>query len=268
MVIRLRTAGALAHTLRALRATASQVRDRLSLDSWRIVNQLDLNSLFPWQPQQERFGELVLLLNQTLNLLAALSGLGTESMTRGLGWRFLDIGRRIERALQTLRLLRRTFVDSSHELIPLLEAVLEICDSSMTYRYRYRSSLQLAAVLDLMLIDDSNPCAVGYQLNALSEHVGVLPTVVGDPVHIAEHQTMMAAQAVVRLTDVEALCEADHRGVRDRLESLLEQLENLLRGLSNEITHHYLTHTGAARQLRMVAAGRLDSVRLHGSHGQ
>jgi uncharacterized circularly permuted ATP-grasp superfamily protein/uncharacterized alpha-E superfamily protein len=254
--------GALAHTLESLRATAAQVRDRLSIDSWRIVSQLDLNVLFPWPQQAERFGDLVLLLNQVLNLLAALSGLGTESMTRGLGWRFLDMGRRIERALQTLRLIRRTLVDASSELLPLLEADLEICDSSMTYRSRYRSTLQLAPVLDLMLVDDSNPRAVGFQLNALSEHVAVLPVVVGDSVHTAEQQTMLAAQATVRLTDVEAICEADRAGSRDRLEGFLVQLEDQLRNLSNEITHHYLTHTGTGRQLRMVAAGRFDGVRL------
>jgi uncharacterized circularly permuted ATP-grasp superfamily protein/uncharacterized alpha-E superfamily protein len=260
--------GALAFTLEALRGTASQVRDRLSVDSWRIVYQMNLSALFPWEPQPGRLGDLVLLLNQVLNLLAALSGLGTESMTRGLGWRFLDMGRRIERALQTLRLFRRTLVSTASETTPLLEAILEICDSSMTYRSRYRSTLQLAPVLDLLLIDDSNPRAVGHQLNSLSEHVAVLPVLVGDPVHSVEQQTMLAAQATVRLTDVEALCTADQFGERNRLESLLVQLEDQLRNLSDEITHHFLTHTGPARQLRMVAAGRLDTLRKDGAHSK
>src|SRR5204863_2032268 len=123
------------------------------------------------------------------------------------GWRFLDMGRRIERALQTLRLIRRTLVDTSSELVPLLEAILEICDSSMTYRSRYRFTLQLAPVLDLMLIDDSNPRAVGFQLNALSEHVALLPELPGGPDHSMEQEIMMGAQVAVRLTDVEALCE-------------------------------------------------------------
>ena len=81
---------------------ASIVRDRISVDTWRIVNQLDLNLLFPWPKTQARLGDVLLLLNQVLNLLVALSGLGTESMTRGPGWRFLDMGRRLERALHTL----------------------------------------------------------------------------------------------------------------------------------------------------------------------
>jgi len=67
---------------------------------------------------------------------------------------------------------------------------------------------------------------------------------------------MLAAQAAIRLTDVEALCEFDASGRRDRLEALIVQLEDQLRLLSDEITHHYLTHTGPVRQLRMVAAGK------------
>ena len=250
---------ALVHTLESLRITASEMRDRLSVDSWRIVNQINLTALFPWEPQTKRLGDLLLLLNQTLNLLAALSGLGTESMTHGLGWRFLDMGRRIERSLQTLRLFRRTLIGGTSDIVPLLEAVLEICDSSMTYRYRYRSTLQLAPVLDLMLIDDTNPRAVGYQLNALSEHVALLPKVAGHANRSTEQEIMLSLQAAVRLTDVEALCMEDRTGHRERLETLLEQLEGQLRSLSVEITHHYLTHTGPAHQLRSIAAGRLDA---------
>ncbi|MCE9555873.1 MAG: circularly permuted type 2 ATP-grasp protein [Planctomycetes bacterium] len=251
-------------TLDALRNQAAQMRDRLSVDGWRIANQLNFRALFPWEPQPKRLGDLLLLLNQVLTLLAALSGLGTESMTKGLGWRFLDMGRRIERSLQTLRLFRRTLVGTVSDPIPLLEAVLEICDSSMTYRYRYRSTLQLAPVLDLLLIDESNPRAVGYQLNALSEHVALLPRMAGHLGRSAEQETMLAAQAAVRLTDVEALGEEDRLGHRNRLESLLEQLEGQLRRLSVEITHHYLAHTGPPQQLRSIAAGRLDASRTKG----
>ena len=86
-------AGELTSTLRAMRGTGSIVRDRLSVDAWRIVNQLDLDLLFPRGPDRNRLGDLTWLLNQMLNLLSAFSGLVTESMTRGAGWRFLDIGR-------------------------------------------------------------------------------------------------------------------------------------------------------------------------------
>ena len=64
-----------------------------------------------------------------------------------------------QRAVQLLRLLRGTLIAPRGELTPLLEALLEIADSSLTYRYRYLASLQLAPVLDLLLHDFSNPRA-------------------------------------------------------------------------------------------------------------
>ena len=162
-------------TLRQLYRTASLVRDRLSVDTWRLVSRLDLDVLFPLPKDQPRLGNVLLLLNEMLSLLSALSGLGMESMTRGPGWRFMDMGRRLERALSTLRLLRTTLVGRATALATLLEAILEIADSSMTYRYRYMTSLQLAPVLDLLLIDETNPRSVGFQLRALADHARQLP---------------------------------------------------------------------------------------------
>ncbi|MFN0018536.1 MAG: circularly permuted type 2 ATP-grasp protein [Pirellulaceae bacterium] len=240
-------------SLQSLRRTAALVRDRLSLDSWRIVNQLDVELLFPWMNRRDRLGDILLLLNQMLSLLAAFSGLATENMTRGPGWQFLDVGRRIERALYSLRLVKRLLVPAEVELSPLLEVILEIFDSTMTYRYRYLTSLQLPPVLDLILIDETNPRAVGFQLNALAEHLGALPH--ADVVQAAnDQQIMYAALGALRLTDLEALEEVDENHSRAHLLRLAEKLAGFLRELSDVITHKHLTHTAASRQLSATFA--------------
>jgi uncharacterized circularly permuted ATP-grasp superfamily protein/uncharacterized alpha-E superfamily protein len=249
--------GAFRETLDCLHHTASIVRDRISVDTWRIANQLDLDVLFPWPSGNARLGEVLLLLNQMLNLLSALSGLGTESMTRGPGWRFLDMGRRLERALHTLRLLRQTLVYPPAELTPLLEALLEIADSSMTYRYRYLTSLQLAPVLDLLLVDETNPRSVGFQLSALSDHVRNLPGKDSAPQLNEESRISQQAQGALRITDVEVLAQPDEHGVRRRLDDFLDQAAIQLWQLSHSITHTYFTHTGPSRQLGSIAPGAL-----------
>ncbi len=247
---------ALYQTLQALHCTASIVRDRISVDSWRIVNQLDLDILFPWPATRARLSDVLLLLNQMLNLLSAFSGLGMESMTRGAGWMFLDIGRRIERTLHTLALIERTLVPAVAELIPMLEAVLEIADSSMTYRYRYLTTLQLAPVLDLLISDETNPRAVAFQMMALSEHVRNLPQTVS-PLHGNDpRRIMLSAQTIMRLTDVEALCEINTDGARGSLLHFVQQLTDHIRQLSDSITHAYLAHTGPSHQLSAVASTR------------
>jgi uncharacterized alpha-E superfamily protein len=160
--------GSLAETLDSARRTASVVRDRVAIDAWRILHQMELGDVRNEGAKDP--ARLLMRLNQLLILCSAFSGLAAESMTRGPGWLFLDMGRRIERGLHTLRVIRGLLVDSTVELLPCLEAILEIADSSMTYRYRYLSTLQLAPVLDLILVDETNPRSVIFQMIALGEH--------------------------------------------------------------------------------------------------
>ena len=247
--------GTLDDMLRALYQTASLVRDRISVDMWRIVNQLDLDLLSPRPRMALRLGESLLMLNQVFNLLSALSGLTTESMTRGPGWRFVDIGRRLERGLNILRLLRKTLVHPQAETIALLEALLEVADSAMTYRYRYLTSLQLAPLLDLLLTDETNPRSVGYQLAALADHVRQLPGKEGNPLRNRETRIMIATQAELRLIDVEALARPKEEGIRSALDNFLADITMQLWNLSDSITQTYLTHTGPSRQLGSIVIG-------------
>ena len=246
-----RRPGGLLESIDATHRTASIVRDRISVDGWRIINQLYFppsNSATAIRSSADLAAALAPL-NQLLTWLSAFSGLCNDSMTRGPGWRFLDIGRRIERALQTLRVIRGLLVESQTDVLPRLEAMLEIADSSMTYRYRYLTTLQLAPVLDLVLTDESNPRAVGFQLMALSEHVRSLARDESDMVRTSEQKLVLAAQASLRLADVESFCAVNGSGDREQLDHFLAALAADLRALSDSITHTYLTHTVDSRQL-------------------
>ena len=247
-------AGGLAKTLLAANRTASIVRDRISVDNWRIINQLKLS---PPEGATTELGDSLLSLNQLLILLSAFSGLCNDSMTRGPGWRFLDIGRRIERGLQALNLIGGLLVDAQTELLPRLEAMLEIADSSMTYRYRYLTTLQLAPVLDLVLSDESNPRAVGFQLSVLAGHVRHLARDSHAVESTNEQQIVLSAQAELRLVDVEAFCTVNGLEDRTHLNNFLELLSAKLRALSVSITDTYLTHTVSSHQLdtKLVAVG-------------
>jgi len=249
--------GTLDETLHSLYRTASLVRDRISADTWRIVNQLDLDLLSPLPRNTVRLGDALGALNQVFNLLSALSGLMTESMTRGPGWRFVDMGRRLERGLTILRLLRKTLVHSPAESTSLLESVLEIADSAMTYRYRYMTSLQLAPLLDLLLTDETNPRSIGFQLAALADHVRQLPGKDDNPLRNRETRIMIATQAELRLVDVEALARPREEGVRWTLDSFLADMTLQLWQLSDSLTQTYFTHTGPSRQLGEISPDSL-----------
>lgn len=248
--------GSLRRTLDSVHQVASIVRDRISIDSYRILNQLDRDVLALWPEQRVQLSDVLSMLNQMVIHLAAFSGLGMESMTRGPGWRFLDMGRRVERSLHTMSLLRSALASSTGRETQVLEALLEIADSSMTYRSRYLTTLQLPPLLDLLLTDETNPRSVAFQLVALDGHVENLPRMDAAPLRTGEQRIMLTALTALQLADVNLLCEAERDGSRKQLDRFLARLSAQLRQLSETITHTYLVHAGPSRQLGEILPGR------------
>jgi uncharacterized circularly permuted ATP-grasp superfamily protein/uncharacterized alpha-E superfamily protein len=240
---------ALRATINAAQRLGSIVRDQISLDTWRIVNQLDRT--LPRLPASGRLPVGVALdaLNRLILSLAAFSGLGVENMTRGQGWRFADMGRRLERAHYVVSLLRSPLRRVRATEGPLLEALLEIMDVGITYRRRYLGTLQVAPVVDLLLVDETSPRSLAFQLAALDGHVAKLPREESLATRSAEARLAMASLTRVRLADVEALCAPDPQGVRTGLGELLAILARDLPGLSDAITRSYLSHAQPSQQL-------------------
>ena len=251
--------GSLAHTLIGLDRAGSTARDRISADMYRTLASLDPLELEreyedgrdPDEPLP--LGDVLGLLNRMVIVLSALGGLAAESMTRGHGWRFLDMGRKLERAAHTVTLLRSTLLASGPNEGPLLEALLEVADSSMTYRRRYLGSLHPAPVLDLLVADETNPRSLGSQLARVAEELDHLPRETGHPGRTPEQRLALQLLTTVRLTDIEALATPDATGRRALLADLLTRLETDLPRLSDCLSRHYLTHLQPSRQL-----GRVD----------
>lgn len=238
--------GSLRATIAAMHFNASLVRDRLSLDSWRIVQRLEYQLAALADPE---LSDLMELLNRLIIDLAAFDGLVEESMTRTQGWRFLDLGRRLERALHTIVLVRSALATTGDGDVEVLEAVLEAADSSMTYRARYLASLQLPTVLDLLLTDETNPRSLAFQLAEIADHVENLPRDQTQPHRGPEERIAMSALNRIRAVDGDALCEKRTSKKPTSLEQTLANLAEQLPKLSELISHKYLIHAGAPRQL-------------------
>ena len=106
-----------------------------------------------------------------MRFVATLSGLAQENMTRGTGWLFLDLGRRIERGQFVLGSALGPFQQSPIDWDAAMRLALELCDSTITYRTRYLGQLQPAPVLDLVVLDDSNPRAFAFQMRSITSHL-------------------------------------------------------------------------------------------------
>ena len=241
--------GSLAATIDSLRRVAGRVRDRISTDMWRILVTLDIHQgEVPDGDARRALSEVLNLLDRQVITIAAFSGMIAEGMTRGMGWRFLDMGRRLERALQTLGLLRKTLETVHAPEGPLLEALLEVADSAMTYRRRYMSGVQAAPVLDLLIADEQNPRSVAYQLVTVSASLDALPQAESFHGPSAEQSLMAVALGHLRDANLDRLAFIEPPGKRAALGEFLAGLERELPFVSEIMTQHYLTHLRAARQ--------------------
>jgi uncharacterized circularly permuted ATP-grasp superfamily protein/uncharacterized alpha-E superfamily protein len=250
-------AGSLVSVGRHILRVARMVRDRVSADTWRVLTTLDDELRDAAEGDRPTLGATGALLNRTVQALAAFSGLASESMTRGQAWRFLDMGRRLERATTLVLLLSNTLVSRSERESPLLEAILDIADSGMTYRRRYLAHLQPAPVVDLLLTDETNPRSVIFQLRGLIDHVEALPNSAGQGMRSPQLRVALAILAELQLADVEGISRADARGARPALGELLQRLAMQIPALSESLSSGYLSHAVASRHLGAVFERRM-----------
>jgi uncharacterized circularly permuted ATP-grasp superfamily protein/uncharacterized alpha-E superfamily protein len=225
---------------------AAHVRHSLSSDTLRIVSQFDAAHTSAWGYAST--GEALAVLDRCIGTLAALRGIEMENITRGPGWHFLGAGRRIERSIQLVDLFRAIIVPLSPRTWPTLEMLLEVADSSMTYRSRYFTVLQPAPVLDLLMNDAANPRSLAFQLQDLMEHCRRLsgrPSGAGWPV--SKQRRLEEAAANLFRADIRLLCQPGEGSLREPLDQLLAGTGAALPALSDAITHVYFSHAEMER---------------------
>lgn len=158
------------HTTRA----AAAIRERLSYDNWRLLAQLSRRLAPRPRPSVDIDAALEAVDDAILSLVAA-GGLEMAHMTRDDGWRFLSLGRHLERqAFMAATLMSVPAADGTEEPA-VLDWVLDLSDSLITYRTRYRRVPDWPSVVDLLLFDERNPRSVLFQANKLARHVRLLP---------------------------------------------------------------------------------------------
>ena len=223
---------------------ASQLRDRMSLDHWRTVQRLAHEHE---QPPQSLEAALAIL-DRVIPAGTALSGYALDDMTRDDAWRFLVMGRDLERmgfissaAMQVLGL-------PDEECDAVLGALLEIGNVSMTYRARYQRQPELLPVLDLLVLDEQNPHSVCFQLAALGNHLQQVDTRLGfRPVN--DPASLLQALRGFDIAEFEALSMPEG----EPLAALLAACERCVYGLSDELTQRFFIHAGEHPQTSVAA---------------
>jgi uncharacterized circularly permuted ATP-grasp superfamily protein/uncharacterized alpha-E superfamily protein len=224
------TVPGLARQQQMLYDTASQVRERLSVDNWRALNSLVDRPATAELPSQ---ADAMTFLDQSATTMMTLAGFGLDGMTRDLGWRFLSIGRRLERLqFQTLVLQRALGMAGEANL----DWALELSDSIVTYRSRYRAQPEWLPVLDLLLLDDGNPRSVLYQLDGLLKSLQRLASAYGP---CGEDQLRPFREELLGLS-----IEDEFFGGNEKLIDLLARTQQASEALAEHISLQFFSYAG------------------------
>lgn len=234
--------------LQRLQWAASQVRGKLSRENWQALVELQREAM-ELETEEADFGELLDFLNRLVMSLAALSGFALDDMTRDEGWRFLMIGRRLER-LQFLSSSLAAFLRSDAVFDQAgLEWLLELGNSSITYRSRYLAVAQLIPVLDLLLLDEQNPHAVLFQLKLVTRTLKRL-----NDDFAAPRETALP-DLVARLSRFDLRClenplfgEASLRAALDGLADLLQEMADASGQVSDRLALRHFAHVDDVSQ--------------------
>ena len=226
----------------AARRAASIIRERLSHDTWRLVDRID--TAFLEEPQRALSESEVLdFVEDKLTSVAALSGLFAENFNRVAGWLFYDLGRRLERGVNTCRFARQ-FADRQ-ATANNLDVLLDLIDSQITYRSRYIAGIARAPVRDMVLLDPHNPRSVGFQVNAIDNDLAELPVLRQDGMVEEPRRLSMQLRAEIAVAQADAYDGQEILGLEQRLMSLGDAIGD----------RYFLQGASAARAERNTGLG-------------
>ena len=253
--------------LRALKMAGSTVRERLSQEHWRVIVRAE-EELFARCTEHTVHGDYSALkalqvLKNTSDHMAAITGAQTDRMTRDDGWRLLSIGRHIERLAFLASALARGIETGSVHTDGGFDAMIALFDSTITFHAQYQQSRDMAALIDLLVLDRDNPRSLAWVTHTLR---GRLSKLAG-----CEPDTLCAMS--LRVPDpknwrLEELCQSQPAFIRNlnetgtppqtpsavdpgyyfALNELLIQCSAAAFHISEEISATYFTHSGETNQ--------------------
>ncbi len=239
--------GSLRDTAANLQRLAVFLRERTSNDLWQVLSSLADRLAMPAGTMGSLAGDAAGLLSQVLSSLAAFRGLARENMTRAHGWRFLDMGQRIERAIHLCAFLDHALASPEADNPSVLEAVLEVADSSITYRGRYNLLPNIATVYDLVLLDDTNPRSLLFQLNQLVKHFERLPGERESALPSAGNRILIECLTEVRLLDPRDLNKLKGGWQESAAGRVIQDVLRQMPLLSDAIAASYFAHSAISR---------------------
>ncbi|WP_296499860.1 circularly permuted type 2 ATP-grasp protein [Rhodoferax sp.] len=245
--------------LRALKMTGATVRERLSQEHWRVIVRAE-EELFARCAAHASRGdyssqEALQVLKSASDHMSAITGAQTDRMTRDDGWRLLSIGRHIERLSFLASALLRGLETGSVHTDGGFEAMISLFDSTITFHAQFQQSRDLAALIDLLVLDRDNPRSLAWVAHTLRGRLAKLAGCEPDALSaISMRVPDPAAWSLAQLCETQPV-EASpgneagtEPGYYFALNDLLLQCTGAAFNVSDAISTTYFTHSGETKQ--------------------
>ena len=227
----------------AIRRLTLATRDHLSRDMWRTLHHLTGATAARFARIPREPDGLLQALDDTITTVAAFAGLAAENMVRGAGWRFLDLGRRIERGIAVAQTVGGVLTGPSAQIEAGPRLALELCDSTSAYLRRHPLAADYAEALAFVLAERGNPRSLLYQLERIERHLGTVA---------AGHAAENRVPALIAATGDFARAPTP-----DAAAALLDRVGTDLMALSDAVMRAFFTHTAAAQLMGFAGRSRL-----------
>ncbi len=262
-------AGSVRSNLNSMILCADESKELLSSDTLRVINDIrdNLDELdntlshdLAAAPEEA--------LDPLVTALMALSGLAHESMTRGIGWKFMEMGRRIERGMQLTSIVKAFIVPvlNVQDTRQMLLALLLSTEILMTYRRRHPGDLDIELGLNLVMLDNSNPRSLVYQLETLRAYLESMPNNDAKGELTPERRALLEADTAIKLSRLHELCHSVQQvsdiagevagegkinqvSSRLELEQLLNKVNKQFSEISIALSDKYFDHRVGPQQL-------------------
>ena len=247
----------LAGNIRRLLWVGAQVRERFSLDNWHALNRLQ-HQLQAYSKSKPSLSEALAFLDQMLLAGSALAGFAMDDMTRDDGWRFLIIGRRLERLIFLADAIAQFLHTKTKRAPGCVEWLLELADSIITYRSRYMAQPELLPAIDLIVLDEANPHAVIFQMHNLVRYQRRLERELKNLAGNDPDDALRASLARLRAFDLRCIESRDANDCREcgSCEDLAELLATIsleAANLSDRLAMRFFTHVGDVGRQTLAA---------------
>jgi uncharacterized alpha-E superfamily protein len=231
-----------AFTLEALVRAAGHIRDRLSADHWRLIASTSqrFRSDCAAAAADRVFSsdEAVAALGHLAVQLSAITGAQVDHMTRDDGWRLLTIGRQLERLGSLARALQVLFLSGAEGRDDGFDLILQLFDSTITYRALYQRRLEAAPLIDLLVLEQANPRSLRGVARRLAEQIERL----GAP---GSHELLRFLPAPNDWPNLVSLCRSAGAGEDAALPQFCDRLVDGSLALSDAIGARYFSHASA-----------------------